>query len=57
MKDKRLDILLEHFIQEKECKHFTYTSVATGFCSRIMKDGMPKKIDCSGSIKACELEN
>ena len=62
MKDKRLDILLEHFLQIKECQHYLIEKspsqldhLQMGFCFRMMKEGMPKTVDCSGRIKACEL--
>lgn len=55
MKDKRLDILLEHIIIEKECRHFA-PDQGMGFCTKMMEEGFPKSVDCSGSIKSCEVE-
>lgn len=55
MKDKRLDVLLKHYEQIKECHYFFYNS-GLGFCREKAGDKYPMKTDCSGSIKACELE-
>jgi hypothetical protein len=70
MKDKRLDILLEHFVQINECQHYVIDKspsqidhLAVGFCKKrswryaYLKDGIPKSVNCRGSIKACELED
>ena len=55
MKDKRLNILLEHFTQERECRHYIRDQ-GMGYCHKMMKDEFPKQVNCAGSIKACELE-
>lgn len=70
MKDKRLDILLEHFVQINECQHYVIDKslsqldhLPSGFCKKrswqhtMTKDGKPRNVDCSGNIKACELED
>lgn len=57
MKDKRLDVLLKHFIQEKECHYHFYNS-GIGFCREMeVKGTYPVQVCCGGGIIKCELEN
>ena len=55
MKDKRLDVFLEHFEQVKECRFFFYNS-DLGFCKQKKGDKYPMQTGCAGSFVRCELE-
>lgn len=55
MKDKRLDILLEHFEQTRDCQYF-FLDQCIGYCKKIMEGDFPKQVDCSGELIDCKLE-
>jgi len=58
MRDKRLDILLEHclFNQVKDCRYFVVVQDDDS-CTKMMKDGVPESVGCCGDIVLCELED
>ena len=59
MKDKRLDILLEHFKKLVVPVYCNYCIKDQGckWCLMMMKDGFPTKINCNGNLIKCELED
>ena len=56
MKDKRVDILLETYDEHKKCNHCTQDQ-SCHWCLKMMKNGFPKKVNCYGYIRRCELED
>lgn len=62
MKDERLDILLEHLIEEKkykfmDCRYYATDHNDCKVCIKRTKDGLPTWTNCGGKVFKCELEN
>ena len=55
MKDKRLDVLLRHYLQENECAYLIKDQ-GSEFCEVIMINEFPKEVSCHGQIADCEVE-
>jgi len=55
MKDKRLDIYFEH-CSFRVCKYFLKDQ-GSEWCTKMMIEKFPTKVNCNGDIAKCELED